>query len=624
MKKLNLILILSILILVIPLVSAEHNITGFVNDAKDGIFANDHSIVLWNPTNGIDDNLTDIIGPNGASGENNVFLFDCDMLNTPCNIGDELNLVVLNNGDDHNSNIASVIVSGASIDIVNNISLNSPPIVELNSPADFMNFSSKNINFNCSAKDLDSNLFDLTLFGNWSGSWQSNESRSISGNFSSQIFTRTFQDGNYKWSCQAKDNLSLFSYFSENFTFTVDTTPPNISEVSISSDNACGTLSTIEVNCSATDSISGVGNIIIESISPNLSRQNYSATYLSSNTYFAVIPVNKVGTWRFNCFANDSFGNLANKTSRNLSVLDSGLSELAINSSEIFFNNSNPIEFQPISVNVTIYNLGCAPANDVLVSLYRGDPDLGGIPLLNQTFSVNMFSNITIDLPWITETGETNIFILIDSNNTFTEINKTNNKANITINVTSWQIIYGNITEEKILSNALLANMSNWHNGSRQGNIFVTDKESIIDWSSLQAIGRNVLGNVSNNDFSDIDLLLNTTGFEDSVYNVYTDLGAPKNTATFKIDNKEIENVPIIISTNSSSFYTGILWDTSDDKGDNEYDIIDKEDLVFVTQINQSNPGSYGIYDYEIKFPVRLRSYNPTDQNDVLFYYDLI
>ena len=76
-------------------------------------------------------------------------------------------------------------------------------------------------------------------------------------------------------------------------------------------------------------------------------------------------------------------------------------------------------------------------------------------------------------------------------------------------------------------------------------------------------------------------------------------------------------------SINNSNFVTGILWDSSDDDGDYEFNESGKEDLVFVTQINTSSQGAYGIYDYELRVPARLREYSTTDSSAAAFYLEL-
>ena len=80
-----------------------------------------------------------------------------------------------------------------------------------------------------------------------------------------------------------------------------------------------------------------------------------------------------------------------------------------------------------------------------------------------------------------------------------------------------------------------------------------------------------------------------------------------------------IGDVPVVNSTNTISFVSGIVWDTSDG-GDGQYD--GTEDAVFVTTINESQAGKYGVYDYEIRVPVRLRDYT-SGSSTVAFYGEI-
>ena len=130
MKKLSVLAILAFSIfLAVPIVSAAHFIVGIANDALDTTSADGKTAFLWNPTNGVNDNLTDIIGLSGNSGANNFYLIDCELLNTPCQVGDEIRVQVLNSGDDYLSSYVNTTVTGAGFDLMPNITLNSPPIV---------------------------------------------------------------------------------------------------------------------------------------------------------------------------------------------------------------------------------------------------------------------------------------------------------------------------------------------------------------------------------------------------------------------------------------------------------------------------------------------------------------
>ena len=168
-------------------------------------------------------------------------------------------------------------------------------------------------------------------------------------------------------------------------------------------------------------------------------------------------------------------------------------------------------------------------------------------------------------------------------------------------------------------------NLSKWFNESSfQGSIFVADSESDINWLSLQAIGKTTSETSSSNDFLEIDTLLNMQNFEDSVSNRFSNSQIPKQTDSFLVHQKNILDVPTINSSSDRTFVTGILWDYSDDiDSDGEYDAADGEDIIFVTKLNASSFGDYGMHDYEIEIPARLREYKTADSGQVYLYYDL-
>jgi hypothetical protein len=115
-----------LLIFSINFASAAHFIVGIANDARDGSSSDGKTVTLWNPANGINDNLTDIVGPTGNSGSSNIYLIDCELLNTPCQIGDEIRVKLADVGA-YTSNYVNLTVTGAGFDVMSNITPNSPP-----------------------------------------------------------------------------------------------------------------------------------------------------------------------------------------------------------------------------------------------------------------------------------------------------------------------------------------------------------------------------------------------------------------------------------------------------------------------------------------------------------------
>ncbi|MFA5764429.1 MAG: CARDB domain-containing protein [archaeon] len=622
MKRKNYLLgVLLLLIIFAPLCSAAHYIVGVVEDAKDGTEANGNPIILWNPIIGIEDNLSDVIGPTGNSSINNSYRIDCEFLNVPCEAEDILSLKVMNNSNGYISETINITLSENDEDTAMNIILNSPPTTELIYPESFFNSSDTNIEFNCSALDLDENIKKIELYGNWTGEWALNETKEISYIETFEIFTKILSEGFYKWGCKATDNLSTSSFSNKNNTLIVDLTKPIIESVLGNITSSCGESNIIRVVCTTYENLSGIDKVIIQSISP-YQTINYSTSVLAEEEYFADIPLNEIGEWTFNCIVNNSAGNINNLISEEVQVY-SNLPDLSINYQNINLSKLNPIENESININSIIENLGCSNAENALISFFEGDPEESGINIGNTIINISNLSFVQINISWNTKIGPNNIFVFADYNFLINEESETNNKENRTISINSWQDIYGNTSVDKIIGGVML-NITKWFNeSSLEGNIFVADSESYINWISLQAIGKSQSGGESNNDFSEIDELLGMTSFEDSVYNIFSNSGNPKATKELIIHSKEISEVPVINSTNNSNFLTGILWDYSDDYGDGEFDSTDKEDLVFVAPIKKYAEGAYGYYDYEIRIPSKLREYNNFNNEEIYLYYNL-
>lgn len=623
MKKIKMIIltiILQILIL-LSVCSAAHYIVGYVEDAKDGTSANDYTILLWNPSVGIQENLTDIIGSNGNSRVSNVYMIDCELLQSGCNINNNLTLKIINNGDNYISGETNVTITGAGYDVVNNITLNSPPSTVLNYPLNQDKISELQIEFNCSVFDYDDNLKEVSLYGNWTGEWSLNETKEIGIGEKFIIFTKNILQGFYNYNCKVVDTLSISSFSTQNNSFTIDLTPPIIESVLGNISYSCGNTNNIKINCTAYDELLNVDKVIIQSISPG-GITNYSGSILEGNTYYAEILLNELGTWKFNCIVNDSAGNVNNLTSEDFFVY-SNLPDLIINASSINLSEDNPIENQLVEINVDIKNMGCEKAENFLISFFEGDPLESGINIGNKTINISQISSTLTNISWNTKIGPNNIYIFADYDDKITEENEENNKENKTISIKAWQDIYGNTSVNKIIGGETV-NIKKWFNESYlEGNIFITDSECTVNWLSLQAIGRAKNGEESSNDFLEIDELLGMGNFEDSVSNTFSENQNPKGVRSIIIYQKEISNIPVISSTESSEFVTGILWDSSDDEIGGEFDTGDKEDIVFVTPIKKDTEGTYGFYDYEIKIPSRLREYYDVDSEEVYLYYDL-
>jgi len=101
------------------------------------------------------------------------------------------------------------------------------PTVTLNSPNGTYHNTST-ITFNCSAVG-NGNLVNISLYTNTTGTWQLNMTNNVTGTSNSTNFTvNGIPDGSHAWNCLVYNDVPLSAFASANYTFTVDTTFPQI------------------------------------------------------------------------------------------------------------------------------------------------------------------------------------------------------------------------------------------------------------------------------------------------------------------------------------------------------------------------------------------------------------
>ncbi len=504
-------------------------------------------------------------------------------------------------------------------------SVKAPPIVSLISPENNSRTASSEIDFSYIPYDL----IGITSCRFYLDGELNSTNSLISENIINNFNIKGISEGIHSWTVNCSDSDNNWNWSEENI-FYRDITPPSIILHTPENDTGIDSnLDRIYFNWTAID-------ILDDSLQCNLTldgitrKQDIWITSGISNREYIFTSTLEQGAHYWNVTCWDQVGN-ANTSE--LRVFNLTYPDFLVSDSEIFLNESLPKENQPIEITATIRNLGGVDVGNVTVSFYIGDPDLGGYKLSPDTFiAITKFGAVNVTKSWTPEIGSSEVFVIVDppliTNGTYKELNESNNKARKEINVGSWHFFYGDVfsSSNLVLANNNSKNLINWDAETlNKGNVYVVDYDSQISWTSLQAIGKNKAGQISNSDFSEIDSALNTIEFEDSVYNVYTDLGTPKYFRDIIVFRHLIEEVPIINSTNNSNFVTGILWDTSDDTGgaSGEFDLTDREDLVFISPINKHEQGAYGVYDYELRVPARLREYKTGDLKSASFYVEL-
>ena len=350
--------------------------------------------------------------------------------------------------------------------------------------------------------------------------------------------------------------------------------------------------------------------------------QNESVNYSISNgviNNFSAYLTEGFYKWNVLCFdiaGNSAFANInytLNITNPDFEILESYIN----------FSNNLPIQNENITLFVTIKNRGNV---DALVPFtarfYLNDPDLGGTQI-GGDITINSLltnENITINTTYIIPSGgPKNIFAVVDpptsTNGSIKETDESNNKANKTFNVRSWQTIYGNINGFFLLADNINKTVMSWNTNSPGGKIFVAETGRQIGFANLQAFGRKTDNTTSSNDYYELDQKLNSTGFFDSV-NITFNNRVYKNITIF---GKNIKNIPFVNSTNTSNFQTGMLWDSSD--GGTEFN--GTQDALFFTELNPNKPGKYGVYSFELIVPVNLKDYLDTNYFTLSYYYEI-
>ena len=334
-----------------------------------------------------------------------------------------------------------------------------------------------------------------------------------------------------------------------------------------------------------------------------------------------------IGNYTWNVSCNGSSQGYESLSSLDNILINTTSPDISIYNNEISYDNVMLVEGNNITLYANITNLGLSNViGTFIVQFYLGDPNLGGTQIGENISLTNL--NIgeikLVNTNYTLGAGLNNIFVYIDGNNDINESVESNNKADVNISVVMYQYYYGNIIANLLLgssNNTIFFNTINITNF--KGNIFITDADSVFSFTDLQALGRDVNNDSANDDFSDVDSNMNTSGFSDSVYNVWSgSTNIPILTKEFKITPLfTLHNVPVVNSSNDSNFGTGIVWDTSDDvSGNFQYDTMDKEDIVFVTSFDTTKTGNSGEHLYEIKVPALLRNYKGTTDKVALYY----
>ena len=424
-------------------------------------------------------------------------------------------------------------------------------------------------------------------------------------------------NGSHEIVVQALDE-ALNSQNSSSIIIYVDTVTPFV-ELNYPGNDTNHTTSVMEFNFTVTDNMADYllcnltldGSVIGQNIQAlNGVVQNFTFSGLVGGYHY----------WNVSCI--DRASNRGISDTWRFYILQP---DIYVNSSEIYFSNIEPTENETVEVTATIRNIGNTDAGNFIVQFWRGNPQFSGIQL-NGNFVINLTSGESRNLSanFTVPIGIHEIFVLADtpiaSNGSVSEEDETNNVGSRNITVGLWHFAFGNTNDRLVMNDQTLNLIFDWSVDNSSGsNLFVADIDSEIDWSQLQALGRDSLNVSSPSDFELLDEKLNATSLLDSINRTFTSGGAPIETMTFEVFRNIIENIPVTNSTNNTNFKTGILWDMS--SGGNQYN--GSQDVVFISNIQNDLMGYNQTVDFEIRIPATLRQYKGPDLEKIAFYIQI-
>jgi len=118
--------------------------------------------------------------------------------------------------------------------------------------------------------------------------------------------------------------------------------------------------------------------------------------------------------------------------------------DLAINNNDITYTPASPEEGDSVTILANIHNIGEGSATSIMVGVYEGNPNAGGIQIGSAFINFILSGRTqTIDIDWQTvgKEGNNDMWVVIDPDNEIEETGKLNNIANKIIQVNPSDII---------------------------------------------------------------------------------------------------------------------------------------------------------------------------------------
>lgn len=245
-----------------------------------------------------------------------------------------------------------------------NLTITNAIAVSLNIPENALNTNNNSQIFNCSVSGSNA-LVNLSLYGNFNGTWLLNSTANITGSENSSSWQVNIPEGGFEWNCYACNNERC-NFASSNHSLIIDTTLPEFTWLSYTAVIELGDEQSISID---------VNDTYLREVNISYSGANYSMDNSSSNFSYSFIPETN-GTIDFAIYMTDYAGNL-NSTSASFEINDTSegirIKSVSLASSTVAYGNNQTITayiydlWQPLAVyldhngtNITMPNSSIA------------------------------------------------------------------------------------------------------------------------------------------------------------------------------------------------------------------------------------------------------------------------
>jgi len=245
--------------------------------------------------------LINITYPNGTQWFNSTTNVTLPFSNLT--IGGNYSIVLFSNDSNNNRNLTT-----ASFRVIT-------LAVNLENPGNFLNLSDNDIEINCSVKSQ-FDLVNISLYHNFNGVFLFNQTVNVTGRDNTTNFTfNNLSDGMYSYNCISSDNSNNTFFSVSNYTFTVDTTQPEVGLLS-PSNTSTQTSSSVTFIYNVTDNVNITSCSFI--FDGSTDQTNTTITQGISQSFVKTGILNGEHTWAVRC--NDFSSNQNTSVTRSVTV----------------------------------------------------------------------------------------------------------------------------------------------------------------------------------------------------------------------------------------------------------------------------------------------------------------